>query len=177
MSEEYNALRAEMLAWQNRRFMILTASVSLVTGILGIDGVTDAGSDLGWGLVSSLLWFFLGSAAALTWYAGRANAKIAAYFIVFHEVESEGWETRLKKLKADGLDRFNLNRMVLLIYVGLGVLSFLIPWSVRGYQCPSAWHAVVLVVSGVWLGFSLWLLLLPLPRGLYEQKWRDLGRV
>ena len=44
MTAEYEALRAEMLAWQNRRFTILTASLALVTGILGLDSATGAES-------------------------------------------------------------------------------------------------------------------------------------
>jgi len=177
VSKEFDALRGEMLAWQNRRFTVLTASTSLVTGILGLDGVMKGDAVLDWGLVSGLLWFFLGSSAVLTWYAGRANAKIAAYLIVFHEADSDGWETRLKLMKDQGLDWFNLNRVVLLIYVGLGILSFVVPWAVRGHQVATGWHIIVLVVTGGWFSFGLGLLLLPGPRQRYEERWRKQGGV
>ncbi len=174
MNAEYEALRAEMLAWQNRRFVILTASISLVTGILGLDGVTEATSKLDWALVSSLLLFLLGSAEALTWYAGQANAKAAAYIIVFHEADAAGWETRLKSLKDRGLNRFSLNRMVVLIYAGLGVLSLLIPLTVRGYQGIDGAHLWEVGLSGIWFGFGLSLLLRRLPREHYERLWREI---
>ncbi len=175
MNEEYKTLRAETLAWQNRRFTVLATSVSLVTGILGFDGVTKGESILDWGLVSALLLFFLGSSAALTWYASRSNAKIAAYIIVFHQADSKGWETRLKTLKEGGDDRFNLNRMVVLIYAGLGTLSILMPWAVRGYKSTSDLALVVLTLSGVWFFFSLYLLLRPPSTKYFEEKWKDIG--
>ena len=130
MAAEYESLRQEILAWQNRRFMILTASITLVSAILGLDAVQEINVEVEWPVITSLLWFFLGSTTALTWYGGRANAKIAAYLLVFHEKEG-GWESRLKDLKISKLDWFNLNRMVFLIYVGLGILSLVIPWSIQ----------------------------------------------
>ena len=85
MNTEYESLRQEIHAWQNRRFIILTASITLVSAVLGLDAVQKTTVSVEWPLITSLLWFFLGSTTALTWYAGRANAKIAAYLIVFHE--------------------------------------------------------------------------------------------
>lgn len=174
MTEEYEALRAEMLEWQNRRFTILTVTITLVVGILGLEGVLTGESTLGWWLVASLLWFFLGSSAALTWYAGRANAKAAAYIIVFYEAKSSGWETRLDVLKKSKLDWFSLNRMVVLIYFGLAVLSFLVPWTVRESQCVIDWQAYVLVVSGAWITGNLLLLLRDKPKVFYIQSFRDI---
>jgi len=171
MKEEYSALRSELMAWQSRRFTILATSISLVTGILGLDGVLKGESILDWGLVTSVLWFFLGAGAAVTWYAGRANAKIAAYIIVFHEGDGAGWESRLKDLKEQRLDWFNLNRMVLLIYAGLGVLSYLVPWAVRGYGGVSGWVAIVLALCAAWFLFGLYLLFSPSSRDYYVEQW------
>lgn len=162
-----------MLAWQNRRFTILATSITLVTGILGLYGIAQETSSIAWVLVSSLLWFFLGSCAALSWYAGRANAKIAAYIIVFHETESKGWETRLKDFNDKGLDWFSLNRMILSIYVGLGVLSFLVPSTIQDYQFVCDWKAWVLFGCGTWFVFSLFLLMSRPDKQSYEKQWRD----
>lgn len=174
MKEEYEALRAEMLAWQNRRFIVVTASISLVVGILGLEGVTEATSRVDWELVSSLLIFLLGSAEALTWYGGQAPAKIAAYIIVYHEAQAPGWETRLKNLKGERLDRFSLNRMLTLIYAGLGILSLLIPWAARKepiFDFVHLWH---LVPTFCWFVFGLYLLVLPLPRERFEHLWNKM---
>ncbi len=113
---------------------------------------------------------FLGSTTALTWYAGRSNAKIAAYLIVFHE-KYFGWESRLKELKMSPFDWFNLNRMVFLIYFGLGVLSFIIPWTIRCNQIIETWHKVLLFVIGAWFVFDLILLVWGYPRQSYKEKW------
>ena len=77
MNEEYESLRQEILAWQNRRFTILAASITIVSAILGFGAVQKTTASIEWPLITSLLWFFLGSTTALTWYAGNANAKIA----------------------------------------------------------------------------------------------------
>jgi len=175
MDAEYESLRQEIQAWQNRRFTILAASITLVSAVLGLDVVQKTTVSVQWPLVTSLLWFFLGSTTTLTWYAGRANAKIAAYLIVFHEKENFGWESRLKKLKESGLDWFNLNRMIFLIFFGLGILSLVIPWSIRCSQLIAKWHILLLVSVGAWFIFSLILLIWGYPRQNYKEKWIDVN--
>lgn len=174
MKTEFEALRAEMLAWQNRRFLILALSISLVTGILGLDGVSDLTSRLEWTLVVSLLFYLLGTAEALTWYAGLANAKAAAYLIVFHEANPAGWESRLKELTDSGLNRISLNVMVALIYAGLGVLSLVIPIGLREVEVADGLYIWALAFSGAWFLFGLYLLLRPLPKDYYEKLWGNI---
>ena len=178
MKGEYAALRAEILAWQNRRFVVLTISVSLVTGILGLDAVTQERSLLDWGFISAILLFFLGSCATLTWYARRSNAVIAAYIMVFHEAEAEGWEKRhneiKKKIKLLGLFDLNLNLVILLIYIVLSIVSILIPWAVRGYKSASAVAVILLSISAIWLLFNLYLLLRYSSRDYFVNEWETL---
>ena len=176
MTAEYEALRAEMLAWQNRRFTILTASIALVTGILGLDSVTGAASGIHWAVVTSLLFFLLGAAAALIWHAGQANAKAAAYIIVFHESESEGWESRLKRLKDRGFNRLNLNRMMVLIFLGLGMIAFFIPTAVRKDWSVGDHHSQLVGVSGIWFVFGMILLLSSSGRDHYVRSWKNLDK-
>lgn len=75
MAAEYESLRQEILAWQNRRFMILTASITLVSAILGLDAVQEINVEVEWPVITSLLWFFLGSTTALTWYGEEQTQK------------------------------------------------------------------------------------------------------
>ncbi|HKJ67319.1 MAG TPA: hypothetical protein VKA68_05140 [bacterium] len=175
MEQEYESLRQEIRAWQNRRFTTLAASITIVSGILGLDVVQESTFSGSWPILTSLLWFFLGSTIALIWYAGRANAKIAAYLIVFHEKNAGGWESRLTELKASGLDWFSLNRMVFLIFVSLGILSFVIPWSVRGLQEIPNWHTLLLLITGIWFCFGLMLLMWGYSREKYIDKWIDVA--
>ena len=175
MKAEYESLRQEILLWQNRRFTVLTASITLVSAILGFDAVQKTEDLVDWPLITSLLWFFLGSTTALTWYAGRANSKIGAYLIVFHE-KKDGWETRLKELKKSRFDWFNLNRMVFLIYLGLGILSLFIPWTIHHSQMIANWHKILLFLTGAWFCFDLILLMWGYPRQSYKEKWIDVKK-
>jgi len=171
MNGEFDALRAEMLAWQNRRFTTLATSIALVTGILGLDGVIGSQSTIDWTFVSALLLFFLGSAANLTWYAGQGNAKMAAYLIVFHEADFRGWETRLIHFNNLGSKLFTLNRMVLVIYAILGVLSFILPGAMREFQSLSCRQGIVLVISVAWVVVSLLSLAFIPDKNEYVGKW------
>jgi len=171
-----------MLQWQSRRFAVLTASITIVVGVLGLDGVLAGDSALAWWLVTALVWFFLGASAALTWYAERANARLAAYCIVFHEAARPGWESRLLALQSqpsapragplDGVP--NLNRMICLIYCGLAVLSALLPWAGRPQAALPPAQAVALTLSGMWmLGFFYALVRTP-PKALFVKQFRAL---
>lgn len=106
----------------------------------------------------------------LTWYAGRANAKISAYLLVFHE-ENDGWESLLSELKSSRLDWFSLNRVIFLIYLGLGILAIVIPWSIHHSQAISTWHKFLLLITGAWFLFDLILLMRGYPRQDYKDKW------
>ena len=60
MNREYEALRSEMLKWQDRRFDLLKLSISVVTGLLGFKLIVekfDASSSGGtlWPLISAVL--------------------------------------------------------------------------------------------------------------------------
>ncbi len=171
MSSEYESLREEILAWQNRRFMILTASITFVSAILGLDAVQKNTAVVEWSLITSLLWLFLSSMAVLTWYAGRANAKIATYLRVFHE-ENGGWESRLAPMSESAW--FNLNIMVLLVYGGLGIFSLVIPCSIRYsvvIENHENQHFKLLLFSGVCFLVALIRLGWGNPSKKYIEKW------
>ena len=82
--EELEALRNEILAWQERRFTVLTGSISLVAVLLGFV-LSDTKNAWTRQQALTLLFVVLGSASLVTWYAGRASAVRGAYISVFHE--------------------------------------------------------------------------------------------
>ena len=172
MEAEYNALRNEMLAWQNRRFSTLATAITVTIGLLGLDGVLKGTPNISWPLVTALLWFFLGAVSLLTWYASRANSKLAAYISVFHEEQANGWESRLNKLKNKGLDRLTLNIMILSIYLGLGIISLIIPLEVRNYESVNHYEIFILTLAGLWFVVSQVLLTVEPPREYYKTLWQ-----
>jgi hypothetical protein len=170
VNNEYESLRAEIKDWQDRRFTVLSGSVALVTVILGLKVVSESPLPGVWPWVSAVLLALLSSACLLTWYAGRANAKIAAYLIVFHETASPGWEARLAKLKNTRLDKLNLNRLMIVIYAGLGLLSVFLPALRHDQTRP---NLLPLVVSVLMFIGSLILLGQKSPRDRYIHYWRN----
>ena len=174
MDAEYNALRAEMLAWQSRRFVILTTCATIVVGILGLDSTSTATDTIEGALISSLLLFVLGSAELLIWYAGIADAKLAAYLVVFHEAKTSGWETRLNTLSERRRNRLTLNMMIVLIYAGLGLLAIVLPFAVRDATMPAGKYLAIMGLCGAWFLFGLYLLTRPIAREHYINLWRSL---
>lgn len=179
MNTEYESLRKEIIAWQERRFTILAGSVALVTGILGLKVIGESKPFENWAWASALLLVILASACALTWYAGRASAKIAAYLIVFHESQPDplgAWETRLQVLKDSRRDCWNLNRLIILVYLGLALLAVLAPLlSHREYHLVPLDY-VTLVVAGGLFALAMVLLVLKSPKEHYKKLWEDLGK-
>jgi predicted membrane channel-forming protein YqfA (hemolysin III family) len=185
MNDEYKALRSEMLKWQDRRFDLLKISISVVTGLLGFKLIVekfDASSSSGalWPLISVVLLLYLAGANLLTWYAGVANSKIAAYVEVFHEAKestpsSKRWEGRLRWLKSQGLDPHNLNRWITVVYVVLGVVSVVLPYAAADFARPSSWLFIALVISAV--PFLITVVLVArysYPRDDFLKHWRKL---
>lgn len=152
MPDEYESLRAEILQWQNRRFQLVGASITLVTGVLGLGLDANAMASSG-SVIASLLLLVLACAVFLSWYAGMANTKIAMYLMVFHEQaggsegQGSGWESRLYRLKnRRRTDPLALNNALVLIYFALGVISFIVPYAVaKGYSLMPA-QSVLLVL-------------------------------
>jgi hypothetical protein len=185
MSTDLESLRAEMLKWQDRRFDLLKHSTGVVTALLGFKLVAEnsgatALSTSTWPLVSALLLLYLSASNTLTWYAGVANSKLAAYIKVFHEVSSTGeasprWETRLSLLKRSGLDPQNLNRWITLVYLILGLVSVVLPFASAGFAYPdNVWLTVLLVCI---VPFAITLTMVALysyPREQFELDWKKL---
>jgi undecaprenyl pyrophosphate phosphatase UppP len=175
MTDEYNSLRKEIIEWQNRRFLILGITITLVSGILGLK--TNAVSSNISLYISSILLFILASSSCLIWYCGRASAKIAAYLIVFHEERSEqgsGWESRLNKLKKSKKDWFDLNKMMFLVYLVLGCLSVFLPYLYNKDKCSvTLLNIIPLIITTIFYIIGLYLLLQKSKKKYYIQLWRN----
>lgn len=181
MPEEYESLRKEILEWQNRRFLLVAASITLVTGVLGL-GLNALGNL--WVIISSLLFLFLACATILSWYAGKANAKIGAYLIVFHEEagrsegQGAGWESRLARIKnKPWVDLLTLNHSLTAIYVALGIVSFIVPWlAARRPALTGGQSVLILFTAALLVGALLLLWQYSYPRADYIKYWREVKR-
>lgn len=181
MQDEYESLRAEVLQWQNRRFQLVGASITLVTGVLGLGSNAMAS---GWSVISSLLLLVLTCAVFLSWYAGIANTKIAMYLMVFHEQsggpesQSSGWESRLYRLKNQRRkDPLALNDALVFIYFSLGAVSFFIPYAAAKDHLVMPVQCVLFVLMT--LAFLTALLVhwkYSNQRNRYLGYWRDVKR-
>ena len=177
MNTEYESLKEEIKAWQHRRFTLLSGSVALVIGILGLKMVGESKPTENWTWPSALLLALLAAACALTWYAMRSNAKIAAYLVVFHESPPNphfAWESRLDALKKTGRDWWNLNLFMICIYLGLALLAVLAPWlSHQEYHLGYLDYVALTVGGGLFL-VTLLLLGLPSPKQHFIKLWTQL---
>jgi hypothetical protein len=175
MTSEYESLRAEIKEWQDRRFTILTASIGLTTAILGFKAFDQPQTTELWPL-SVLLLLLLSCACALTWYAGRGNAMMAAYLIHFHERpsdSSDGWESRLSRLQLSGLDKLKLNQFLGFIYLLLAAVAVFVPVS---QHPPSHNGWIVLSIAIAFFVSTLLLLMLASSqtKRYFLKKWEEL---
>lgn len=105
IKEEYPAMRAEILQWQNYRFLTLTVTGAVIAAFFTImakdssngTNATAEFTDFSKFLALLGLLSFLACAMAITLYAGRGNQKLGTYLEVFYEER----ET-VKKVAGDG---------------------------------------------------------------------------
>jgi hypothetical protein len=183
MSEEYQALRAELLKWQDRRFDLLKISISVVTSLLGLKLIVDklevsGASGKLWPLISSTLLLYLAAANLITWYAGVSNSILGAYIKVFHEERespSVRWETRLDALKAKGHIHYNVNQWIAALQSVLALICFVFPYAGASFAPPGSWlWAFVAGSAAVFLATIILLVLFSYPREHYETYWREI---
>ena len=169
--DEYQALRREILDWQNRRQQIMTFSSATATVMLG--WITSKSSDWSWTIASSVVITFLSVTYYLAWLSDRIKIRISTYIQVFHEEceEVRGWETRSQALRRfRSLPHFHtLATVVYLIYGAVAItVSCLVcrkpvsDGSVVLFTLVTLLFLVVLVVSGI----------MSYPSGVFVQAWR-----
>jgi hypothetical protein len=176
-----------MLKWQDRRFDLLKHSTSVVTGLLGFkliaerSGIAESTASV-WPLISAVLLLYLSAANLLTWYAGIANSKLAAYIKVFHkgsgdESDSPRWESRLAILKKKGLDPQSLNLWITVVYLVLGLVSIALPFASSGFATPYiSWLIALLVCSVPFVATLVPVAWFSYPRQRYEANWLQVQR-
>lgn len=175
IKNEYEALRTEIKDWQDRRFTILTGSIALVTAVLGLK-VFEQPANVELWPYSALLLLLLSCACALTWYARRGSAIIAAYLIIFHERRSDskdGWEDRLRRLQLKGVDKLSLNQFLGLIYLVLGVVAVAVPVLQKTPTYPGC---IILIIASFLFLCSLLLLFIASSevKKDFLEKWKNL---
>jgi hypothetical protein len=160
MNEEYEAIRAEMLEWQQRRIDVLKISTALIAGLLGLKILSTDTLTWAWPYLATTLLLFLAASVLLTWYAGEANRKLASYVRVFFEdkplADSYRWETRLKLLNDFFHPRINLNFILVVVYATLAIASVLLPAALTEFNAPDRVGALTLLIGiGLFLLASL----------------------
>jgi hypothetical protein len=206
IEEEYPAVRAEILQWQNYRFLTLAASGAVVSAFLtivfasvsrdsssGTNTTTEIFGD--WAVLApSSLLLFLGCAVALTLYAGRGNAKMGTYLMVFYQQRGAvsarlkrgvGWESRhndfkgkFKNANAPMSERLfeeylTLDRLLAGFYLILGLGSVYLLYTILYFQ----WRSLVLLIALLVYGIPLLLLLVRRPpSGDYMECWKQIKK-
>ena len=129
--KEYVSLRNEILLWQNRRFLMLSATIVIITAIFGLNKGT--GNSIPAHLISAILLLFLSGACLLTAYCGRSSAILGAFIQVFYENKNPDlkWERMNSKFPRKWYE-MNLNAMIAIIYLIFGVSSIYIPFYMYG---------------------------------------------
>ncbi|MCH8217294.1 MAG: hypothetical protein IH892_11045 [Planctomycetes bacterium] len=151
-SEEYKALRQEIIHWQTRRLTLLAGSVVFVTAVLSF--LPDATSNVVVGRTIVVIMYLV----AVVWlarYCALAEENIGAYIQVFIEDESGAmWETRFSQLKGGANPILNnLNIFVAFSYGGLGLLA--VVWPLSETDAHPALLATLSVVFFFFFVYSL----------------------
>jgi hypothetical protein len=165
VSEEYQALRQEVLAWQERRFAVVAGAAVGVTAVLG--WVTSNPVAWTWTTPSLLLLTVLSGASYLTWLFGRFNAMIGAYLEVAH---GSAWDEHSRRFRAR--HRYlRLNVALGAVYVSLGLVSVLVPCMVCPRRPGIAGVVALVGAALVFTGAAGLLMFWSYPRESYRTDW------
>lgn len=173
MTEEYQALRQEILEWQTRRFTIVSGAILVVTAVLG--WITQSPNEWPWPVASALLLAPLACASYLTWLFGTFNARLGTYLEVFHESKEgrKGWEERNKAFRA-GSEMLNLNAALALVYLVLGGVSLFVPIAVAEGDTTGFQYVVLALAAAAFVSAILYVALRSYPRDAYVVKWKSI---
>ena len=117
MELEYQALRQEIMQWQDRRFIVIGTTIAFVSALVG--AIATKPGSCSWALATSLLLAFLSAAVCLIRQFARFNSTIGAYLEVFH---GSPWERRIKEFRRRSSIYFELNPFVAVIFLLLVLL-------------------------------------------------------
>lgn len=173
VSEEYQALRQEILEWQTRRFTIVSGAIVVVTAVLG--WITQNPDEWPWAIASTVLLAPLACACYLTWLFGSFNTRLGTYVEVFHESTEgrSGWEKRNREFRT-GREILNLNTALALVYLVLGGVSVCVPIAVAKGDTSGFQFAVFALSATVFVSTILLVALHSYPRDDYVTKWKGI---
>jgi hypothetical protein len=167
-SDEFNALRDEILKWQEKRFEVLTAACLGLGAAVG--GAVAQKQTWDWSLASSAVHVILALAAHMTCTCGYFTTMGGAYMEVFLNSQ---WEARNRAFRKK-TSVPQLNRAIALIYFALAVTANIICYTLCARNPPSqltilwAVTAIALVVSLIRLAFRSY------PRDKLVNYWKEI---
>jgi multidrug transporter EmrE-like cation transporter len=168
VDHDYGFLTEQIRDWQERRFTILTGTVTLAVAIVSF---VLSQKDIKWARSDalSLLLLLLMCASLLTWYSGWSNQTMGTFLQVFEsDVSRSTWQSANAELKRMSLVQrsISLNRLFAFIYaVCAGVCGALL-WK-RCDARSSPLSTTVCIVVAILFLISLVLLV----QGAFDTDW------
>ncbi|ADP78929.1 hypothetical protein [Pseudofrankia inefficax] len=120
---QYEALRAEIIAWQSNRTTVAMQIATAEATILGL--VTSLAKNFLWTALTSTILVLLAASIIYTYYGAEKSSRIGAYIKVFLEDDRGDWESIRGEFPQGRFS--NLNAMLANIYLALGVAALVVP--------------------------------------------------
>jgi cytochrome bd-type quinol oxidase subunit 2 len=134
--DDLEILHDQIVAWQERRFTVVTGVLTLVTVLCGFV-LSDAKRSWTREQARILVCLILFCATLFTWYAGWQNAIIGAFVRSIRDPANQvlGWETGVKMLTSRGdLSAYvSLNKIIAITFAVTAIGATAVFWL----HCPS----------------------------------------
>jgi hypothetical protein len=167
--EEYKALRAEILQWQNQRMRVLSLSITAMAGILALFGgalLNSSGNDQSrislLSIVGSLaLYVILIPLEMLLISSHRQVRRIGEYIRVYIESAVPGlqYESRLLKDRDQPKPRYGI-RSLGKVCIGLSIVPLVLPVIPTVVFNTTNWTSYLVLLPflalSLYLAFDLW---------------------
>ena len=161
-------LRSEMLAWQNRRFVVL-GLMAAIDGIL-IGSFSELAKNIPWPYIASLVCFITFSAAVLCTLFQQLVSMIGAYL---NTVEINQWEVHLSLFRSKyGVPKVNEFLAFFMFILTLSLVLFIYLMKVKpATELPIIVFSVVVVFTLISL-FTM--VRKSYPRVEFQNQWREI---
>lgn len=150
--QEYGALRDEIMRWQERRFIVIGATIPLASAVAGI--IATKPTACSWATASALLLAFLAASMCLLRQFARFNSVIGSYLEVFH---ANPWERRMREFRKGSSRYLELNTFIAVLFLLLAGLWTLILFAICT-KPPRILEIVTLCVVVLAYAYCNWLL-------------------
>jgi hypothetical protein len=145
---EYLGLRAEIIDWQNRRY--LTAALGVTGFVFFMREIVQRDETT---LVATMLCILFSAFLAAGWafvvYARSANVLLSEYIRVFHEAQSSGmrYEKRLKKMDELRPGGGPVDKIIYYLFLCLLLISVVGVWYQAIADVKPNWYAGIMGIS------------------------------